>query len=119
MAVNARRSIAINFTGDIVADDIFSAAQNAASPGSVTLHSLSIGANTITIPVSAGVSVKGATIIPPSGNTFAITLKGIAGDTGVVISTTDPTSIALDSGAAATFVLNAAGVIAGLRIVWT
>jgi hypothetical protein len=118
MAVNAARQIAINLTGDVILDKIFSAAENAVSPGSVTVHTLALGANTITVPAATGITVKGATIIPPAGNTQSLTLKGVAGDTGVLISNTDPTSIAFET-APANFVLSAGGAINGLRIVWT
>jgi hypothetical protein len=118
MAANAAREIAINISGDVILNNIFAAAENAASPGSVTIHALTTGNNTITVPSATGITVKGATIIPPSGNTQAITLKGVAGDTGVVISNTDPTSIGFET-APASFVLSVAGNINGLRIVWT
>ena len=116
MAVNAARSITVNFTGDVIGDKIYEAAENAVSPGSITIHTLAIGTNTITVPV--GATIKGATIIPPSGNTAALTLKGIAGDTGVVISSTDPTSLGFET-APVSFVLTAGAIVTGLRIVWT
>lgn len=118
MAVNAVRQVAINLTGDVILDKIFSAAENAVSPGSVTLHTLSPGNNTITVPSATGITVKAATIVPPAGNTETLTLKGIGGDTGIAIGKTDPTSIAFDT-APANFVLSAGGAINGLRIVWT
>lgn len=117
MAVASTRAIAITFAGDFVASDSFSAANNAASPGSATLHTLSSGANTITVP-TGGATVKGATIIPPAANAQSIILKGVTGDTGVTLSNTDPTSIAFET-APANFVLTAGGTITGLRIVWT
>lgn len=118
MPVNAARSVTINFTGDVIGDKIYSAAANAVSPGSITIHALVNGNNTITVPSATGVTVKGATIIPPSTNTQTLTLKGVNGDTGIAISKTDPTSIAFEV-APANFVLSAGGAIDGLRIVWT
>lgn len=117
MTVTAARSITVNLTGDVILNNIYSASSNTASPGSVTVHTLSAGANTITVP-TGGFTVKAATIIPPVGNTAAITLKGIAGDTGIILSDTEPTSIAFET-APANFVINAGGTITGLRIVWT
>lgn len=105
-------------TGDILFDEEFSAADNNLAPGSVTIHALVIGANTIVVPLSTGMTIKGATIIPPVGNTAALTLKGVAGDTGIVISKTDPTSIAFEA-APVNFVLNTGAAINGLLIVWT
>lgn len=118
MAVTATRNISIGFSGDIAATNSFNAASNGASPGSVTLHTLSAGDNTITVPTTGTVTVKGATIIPPAGNTQAITLKGVGGDTGIPLSKTDPTSIAFET-APVNFVLNAGGTINVLRIMWT
>lgn len=119
MAVNAARSITINFTGDTISDKIFSAAQNAVSPGAISVYSLTAGNNQIDVPAVTGMTVKGATIIPPAGNTQALILKGPTNtDVGLVISNTDPTSIAFET-APAHFHINAAGTVNGLRIVWT
>ena len=117
MAVAATRSIAINFTGDIVGGNSFDAASNAASPAQMEVRTLAIGANTIT-PPAGGTTPKAVTIVPPSGNTATITLKGVTGDTGVVLHLTDPTSIALNS-PTATFVLTLSAEIAGVRLIWT
>ena len=117
MAVTAARSIEIRFSGDVSAVNTFSAASNAASPGQVDIVTLASGANTIT-PPAGGSTPKSVTIIPPSGNTIDITLKGVTGDTGVVLHNTDPTSIALDS-PTATFVLTAASACTGVRLIWT
>lgn len=118
MAATADREIAINISGDSIINKIYEAAQNAASPGSITIHSLSAGANTITVPTVTGITVKAATIVPPSDNVETLTLKGISGDTGISLHATDPTSIAFGT-APANFVLTAGGTINGLRIVWT
>ena len=117
MAVAASRSITIQFTGDITAANTFSAASNAASPGDIDIVTLSSGANTIT-PPSGGSTPKAVTIIPPSGNTVLMTLKGVTGDTGVPLHKTDPTSIGLDT-TLSTFVINAAAQITGVRLVWS
>lgn len=118
MAVNSARAIAINLTGDVILDKIYSAAANTVSPGSTTIHALTTGNNTITVPLVTGVTVKAATIIPPSTNTQTITLKGIAGDTGISLSLTEPSSIAFGT-VPVSFVLTVGGNIDGLRIVWT
>lgn len=117
MATNAARVVTITYSGDVQGTETLSAAANAVSPGSVTIHSLSLGDNTITVP-TGGSTVKGATIVPPAGNAQTITLKGVGGDTGVNLSKLDPTSIAFET-APANFILNAGGAIAGLRIFWT
>lgn len=117
MAVNSTRVVTISLTGDVTLNNPLSAAANAVSPGSVTVHTLAAGDNTITVP-TGGTTVKGATIIPPTGNAQTITLKGVGGDTGVPISKLDPTSIGFEV-APVNFVLNAGGIITGLRIFWT
>ena len=117
MAVTATRVITIAFTGDISGSNSPQAQSNGSSPGSITIHSLAPGDNTITVP-TGGSTVKGATLIPPSGNANAITLKGVGGDTGIAISKVDPTSIGFET-APANFVLNAASTIAGMRIIWS
>lgn len=117
MAVSAQRVVTITLTGDVSLNNPLSATANAVSPGSVTVHTLAAGDNTITVP-TGGTTVKGATIIPPSGNALAITLKGVGGDTGIPISKVDPTSIGFEA-APVNFVLNAGGIITGLRIFWT
>lgn len=117
MATTAARTILIVQTGDVTGTETLAAASNAAASGSVTMHTLASGANTITAP-TGGSTLSGATIVPPSSNTQTLTLKGVTGDTGVLLHKTDPTSLALDS-TDTTFVLTAGGTITGLRIFWS
>lgn len=117
MATTSARSMTITFTGDVTQTQPVSAANNTSSPGQVELKTLSSGANTITVPTSGTVPTA-VTLIPPTGNTNLITLKGISGDTGVALHKTDPTTIALDS-TVSTFVLNAAATVTGLRLIWS
>ena len=112
MAVTSNRSIVITQAGDVEYTQEFEAAVNATGSGKNDLANLSSGNNTITIPTNA----KAVTIIPPTGNTVALTLKGVAGDTGVGLHLTDPSSIALTS---TTFVLNAASALTGLRLIYS
>jgi len=118
MSVTSSRTIQIEFSGDVDAEIIQSALDNAFSFGQIDTINLASGANTITGP---GVSflVTGLTIIPPAGNTSLITLKGVAGDTGVNLHKTDPTSIALDNTPFVSLVLNAAAAIVGVRLIWS
>lgn len=117
MAVTGDRRVIIEFGEDIVAVNSFAAAQNSDSPGKIDIVTLALGNNTIT-PPSGGTTPKGVTIIPPAANTNTITLKGINGDTGVVLHVTDPTSIGLNS-PTDTFVLTASAEIEGVRLVWS
>lgn len=116
MSVAATRKVVIQMTGDIEASNSFDAATNSASPGQLQVLNLILGANTITPP--AGATPKGCTIVPPSTNTATLTLKGVAGDTGVVLHATDPSSLALNS-PTATFVLTASAAVTALRLIWT
>ena len=112
MAVKSERSIAITFTGDILAANTFAAANNVSSPAVIETKVLSSGANTITPPTGSAA----CTILPPTGNVVALTLKGVTGDTGVVIHLTDPTTIGLGAGTA--FCLTAASGVT-IRLVWS
>lgn len=118
MAVRATRSVVITWDGDVEGTQTIQAAANAASPGSIEVQALALGANTITVPSSTGVTVTSVTIVPPTGNTVAITLKGVTGDTGINLHLTDPTTIALASGVTS-FVLTAASAIQGVRFFWS
>lgn len=117
MAVTASRQTVIVFTGDVTATETINAANNANSAGVIDVKTLSAGANTITVPTSGTVPTA-VTITPPSGNINLITLKGVSGDTGIVLHLTDPFTLTLGTGLA-TFVLNAAGIITGVRLVWS
>jgi len=118
MSITSSRTIQLQFSGDVTEQVIQSALDNAFSPCKTDIVSLLLGANTITAPVVSGVVVTGLTIIPPTGNTSLMTLKGVAGDTGIPLHLTDPTSLPLD----VTFnslVINAAAAIVGVRLVWS
>lgn len=118
MAVASTRTISIRYTGDLTSSADVAAAPNSNAPGDMDVFSLAAGFNLITLP-TGGTAPRGATIIPPAGNAQTITLKGVTGDTGIVLSTTDPTSIAFSAATPATFGLTAGGIIDGLRIIWT
>lgn len=117
MATTSVRTTVVGFSGEVDATFQFEAGSNAVSPGAIDILTLAAGANTITPPAGGSTPVA-ATIIPPSGNTQSLILKGVTGDTGVRLHDTDPTTIALDP-SVSTFVLTAGGTITGLRIVWS
>jgi hypothetical protein len=117
MAVTATRSTTITYTGDVTGTETIAASSNAASPGSVEIKTLASGANTIT-PPTGGTTAKAVTIVPPAANAQTITLKGVTGDTGFLLSPTEPTTLALASGTT-TFVLTCGAEIAGVRFFWT
>lgn len=114
MAVSATRVTAVRFSGDVTLDQSLAAASNASSPGMVQLVNLASGFNSISVPSGA----TAATLVPPSGNTQSLVLKGITGDTGLRIHNTDPTSLSLNS-ATTTIGITAGGTVTGLRIFWS
>lgn len=118
MAVTATRSITVVYSGDVVGTQEVPAADNAVSTGVVELKTLASGANTITVPTSGTALPTAVTIVPPVGNTVALTLKGVSGDTGIALHLTDPTSLSLKS-TVVSFVLNAASSCPGVRFIWS
>jgi hypothetical protein len=66
------------------------------------------------VPSSTGVT--GVTIIPSSSNTLSLTLKGVAGDSGISLAKSSPSSIGLYQ--QSTFVLSAGGSI-DVRLIYT
>lgn len=118
MAVTSQRSIVIALQGDANGTTTYPATANGASPGTQDIVSLASGNNTITVPIVTGFTITAVTIVPPATNTVQMILKGVAGDTGILLHLTDPTSIALAPGQAS-FVLNAANTLPGVRLVWS
>lgn len=117
MSVVATRAQTIVYTGDVIGTETIFAASNAASPGSVEVKTLASGVNTITVPTGGATTVS-CTILPPTGNTTSITLKGVSGDTGIRLHDTDPTTLAIHSSVSA-FVLTTGAIVTGLRLYWT
>lgn len=117
MATAATRQTQIVYSGDVVGTQTIDAADNASSPGVVELKTLASGANTITVPTGGSVPTA-VTIEPPAGNAVQLTLKGVAGDTGIALKLVDPTTIAL-APAVVSFVINAASICTGVRLYWS
>ena len=114
MAISGTRAIVIGFSGDIaVQSNSFAAAANASSPGEIEPKALANGFNEIDVPTGA----KAVTIIPPSGNTVTLTLKGVTGDTGIGLHLTDPTSIGLATGVTTIGITTSDTVT--VRLVWS
>ena|SRR6185369_442012 len=118
MSITSVRTIAITLSGDeqySIADPRL-LATNTNSPGVNELKALTTGSNTVTVPAAATVPTA-VTIIPPTGNTNSMTLKGVSGDTGIVMHKTVPTSIALDT-TVSSFVVTCAAPV-NVRFIWT
>jgi hypothetical protein len=117
MATTSNRTITIVNAGDTTATEIITADPNVVAPGAVELRNLAIGFNSFNVPTGGSVPVA-VTIVPPAGNTVQITLKGITGDTGVLLHLTQPSSIAI-APAQTTIGLTAAATVTGVRFYWT
>lgn len=118
MSITSTRSIAISFAGDqsfTVIDSRLSVVSTT-SPAVEELKALTTGSNTITVP-SAATTPTAVTIIPPAGNTNTLTLKGVTGDTGVVLHKTQASSIGLDTTQATLCITCAAPT--NVRFIWT
>lgn len=90
---------------------------NQYSPMKVETQDLTNGVDTtITVPTKA----SGVLIIPPSGNTLGLTLKGIAADTGVVSGKLGFILLSFDATPIASFVLKNTGgsTMSGVQFVW-
>lgn len=72
-------------------------------PGSATL---AVGNNTITVPAAA----LGVVIVRDASALTPITLKGIAGDTGIACAPGQPISLPFVAGAVASFIINASAI---------
>ena len=117
MAVSVQTTIVMKRTGDQNNQDTKVTSANAAASGAVS--DLSFTAATfaaVTFP-AGGSTITGCIIVPPAGYAGTITLKGVTGDTGVILHPTDPTYISL--GASAAFGLLCSVTCTGLRIFWT
>lgn len=79
-----------------------------AAVGQIVDVVLASGDNTIAVP--AGTTA--VLIEPPSGNVVALKLKGVGGDTGVLLHKVYPTLLALDP-SQTTLIVNAASLTAG------
>lgn len=118
MSVTSTRTLQIGFSGDVESQIIQSALENENSPGEIFPVTLVTGSHTVTVPAVSGITPKALTIIPPAGNTALITLKGVSGDTGIPLHSTDPTSIAIDE-TFASLVITVAADVVGLRLIWS
>lgn len=84
---------------------------NAASPGQLQTVTLTSGDNTLTVPAGTMLIV----VKPPTTNATAIKVKGVVGDTGVLLQVNAPTVIGWASGAV---ILNAAANITGVQLLY-
>lgn len=113
MTVTSDRSIVINFTGDVEFTQEFESTTSTTSPGQNQLVSVTTGL-VVTVPTGS----SGVTIIPPTTNTTAMTIKGVTGDTGIGLGLVSPSSLALST-TSTTFILAAASTISNVRLIFS
>ena len=113
--VNALTTTTTTFTGD-VENTITQTANNSNSPGATDLVTLASGANTITVPTGGAVCER-VTIVMPCMNAIAVHLKGVTGDTGILLNLVGATVLTLDP-TQASFVLTAGAQLVGVRFIW-
>lgn len=108
----ASSTVSVTVTGDglnLTESDTNTNSASATAPTSATLAN---GFNTVSVPAG----VIGVLIKPPPTSAIALTLKGITGDTGVPISPSTPTYLALPAGTGS-FGVTANGVVT-LLLAW-
>lgn len=113
MSKTAIASLSVNVQGDGVSLTQSFANTNAAA-AAPDAQTLAVGNNTITVPT--GVTVQGVTIVPPTQSAVSKTLKGVAGDTGIALATSVPTSLALAASVTSFVVTASSGEV--VQLVW-
>lgn len=89
---------------------------NSDAPATVTNAQLQSGDNTVSIPSNA----VGCLIIFDSASTAAKTLKGDAGDTGIIIHSTNWLVLSFDPARQSTFIINSdANDVDGVTVLYT
>lgn len=117
MATTGTRTTTITYSGDVTGTQTLAAASNAACPGSVEVKTLASGFTAHTVP-TGGTTVTALTIVPPTGNTVSITLKGVTGDTGLRLHNTDPTTIAIDP-SVTSIGITTGNTVTGCKFFWS
>ena len=116
MAISAVASIGIQLTGNGFPGNgnLWTATVTNAGglpPGSFTTAA---AFNSIPIPATA----TGVIIVPPNGSVITKTLKGVTGDTGIILAVANPTYLTFAAGAQATMGITASGIEV-LQLFWT
>lgn len=92
---------------------------NVNSPCTPQVLNLISGNNTINATTCPALpQAGGVVLIPPTGNGQALTLKGVALDTGLSISTVAPTVYSFSPAPPTSFVINAGGAVTGFGLLW-
>lgn len=106
-----------NFIGTTMGNALDFELFNANSPCDIQSLNLTSGVNTINATNCPAItSAGGVFLIPPAGNSTAVTLKGASGDTGIALSLTAPTFVPFTIVPPTSFVLTTGGAITGYKL---
>lgn len=118
MSATARRKIIITFNGDVAGEQEYEAAEVSDSVAAIQTYTMAAATPTVFIcPASSDQDPKSATIIKPSDYAGTLTLKGLSGDTGILLSPTEPDTITMGDGQTSFVLLASAECF--IRVVWT
>lgn len=99
MSIQSQFNVQLIFTEDLLYSQQYSSLTSTTSPAQVITTTLVSGTTAIVIPAGA----QGFGIIPPVANTTAfLTLKGVTGDTGVPLGTSNPSVFGIKTTTATT-----------------
>lgn len=118
MSITATVRHYLSFSGDQLSELLYNSGELADSPATSELVNLTAGDNTVTVPEITDFTVHGVVIVPPDANEIEPTLKGIAADTGILLSATFVSLIQFGATVPASIVLNVTDDVTGFRLVW-
>lgn len=92
---------------------------NVNSPCTPQSVNLVMGDNTINATTCPALpQAGGVVLIPPNGNGQLLTLKVVAGDTGLPISAVAPSVYSFSPTPPTSFIINAGGAVTGFQLLW-
>jgi hypothetical protein len=112
MAKTSQIAVTLSGSGDGIQAFTIAAPtiSNSASPLVHDQHSLTTGANTLTVPTGATYLV----VVPPAASTVAKTLKGVSGDTGIALTPGAWCALPIASGVSSIVINAASGEVVDL-----
>lgn len=118
MSITAVVTNYIRFSGDQDSELIYASGSLADSPCMNQLVNLTTGNNEIEVPEIDDFTVHGVVIIPPAANVIEPVLKGVAGDTGISLSSVNASVFQFGAEPPTSFFLEVDDDLVGLRLVW-
>ena len=114
MSIQSLYNIQVVFTEDLLYSQQFNSTTSTSSPARVISTTLVSGTTAFVLPAGT----KGFGIVPPVSNTTAeLTIKGVTGDTGVNLGTSNPSILGIKGTTSTTVVsIFASTTIADVRL---